>query len=321
MWEVRISHPGLNKFRVVKAANRRDAEAKAAMQLRAWDEQWQRLQQAQARREQREAADNKKEIGEQEAEGRTHEVEQEIAALNNLLRDGLGHVYRADWSQFKDHSTYPVPEPPNPQPISAPIEPRREAFSGGLNWFTRLIPTIREKGMAEAEREFRAAYSEWQAAMTDVARRNEVRLAQYQRELEDWNTAKRAWLEDQTRRNAAVDEKQSAYMRCEPQAVSEFCETVLNESEYPETFPSGFRLEYIGHTRQLVVDYWLPSIKAIPNAKSYRYVATKDEIQSIEVSESWRNKTYDSVLYQISLRTLYELFQSDEAGALDSVVF
>jgi restriction system protein len=27
------------------------------------------------------------------------------------------------------------------------------------------------------------------------------------------------------------------------------------------------------------------------------------------------------VLYQIALRTLYELFQSDEAGALDSVVF
>jgi len=41
----------------------------------------------------------------------------------------------------------------------------------------------------------------------------------------------------------------------------------------------------------------------------------------VAVADSWLNKTYDSVLYQIALRTMYELFQSDEAQALDAVVF
>lgn len=55
--------------------------------------------------------------------------------------------------------------------------------------------------------------------------------------------------------------------------------------------------------------------------KEYKYVATRDEIQEVFVSESWLNRTYDSVLYQIALRSLYELFQADVAEALDSIVF
>jgi restriction system protein len=39
------------------------------------------------------------------------------------------------------------------------------------------------------------------------------------------------------------------------------------------------------------------------------------------VSEAWLNRTYDSVLYQIALRSLYELFQADAAAAIDSIVF
>jgi hypothetical protein len=33
------------------------------------------------------------------------------------------------------------------------------------------------------------------------------------------------------------------------------------------------------------------------------------------------NRTYDDVLYQITLRTIYELFQSDSVDALTAVVF
>lgn len=39
------------------------------------------------------------------------------------------------------------------------------------------------------------------------------------------------------------------------------------------------------------------------------------------LSEAWLNRTYDSVLYQIALRSLYELFQADAAGTIDFIVF
>ncbi len=146
-------------------------------------------------------------------------------------------------------------------------------------------------------------------------------MEEYQRQVADWEAKKESWLRDQEERNAAIDNRRATYLRCEPSAVVEYCEMVLNASEYPETFPSGFELDYIAETRMLVLDYSLPYIEALPKFKAYRYVATRDEIQPAAVGDSWLNKTYDVVLYQIALRTMYELFQSDEAQALDAAVF
>jgi restriction system protein len=110
-------------------------------------------------------------------------------------------------------------------------------------------------------------------------------------------------------------------MSLDASTIVEYCEAVLNVSEYPETFPSGFELDFIAETRMLVLDYSLPALEALPRVKAYRYVATRDEIQPVAVADAWLNRTYDLVLYQIALRTLYELFQSDAAKAVDAAVF
>jgi len=73
--------------------------------------------------------------------------------------------------------------------------------------------------------------------------------------------------------------------------------------------------------RTIVVDYCLPALKALPTLKEVKYIATRDAFQEEHVSEAWLNRTYDSVLYQIALRSLYELFQADVASAIDSIVF
>jgi len=195
------------------------------------------------------------------------------------------------------------------------------AYPPKLNWLTGLLTPIREKRMAEAEQRFQAAHSAWRVKRGEVEGWNKRQMEGYQRRVADWEAKKASWLRDQEERNATIDNKRATYLRCEPSAVVEYCEMVLNASEYPETFPSGFELDYIAETRMLVLDYSLPYIEALPKFKAYRYVATRDEIQPAAVGDSWLNKTYDVVLYQIALRTMYELFQSDEAQALDAAVF
>ena len=96
---------------------------------------------------------------------------------------------------------------------------------------------------------------------------------------------------------------------------------VLSRSEYPDGFPADASVDFIEDTRTVVVDYCLPDISALPTLKEVKYVATRGAFQEVHVTEAWLNRTYDSVLYQIALRSLYELFQSDTAGAIDCVVF
>lgn len=321
MWEIRISHPGLNKFRLVRGPTQYDAEAKANMQMKAWDEQWQRVQQANSRQQQREQAAHNKQLRKQLGEEKNTEAEREIAALDCLLRDGAEKDNRVHWSNLKDLSSYPVTSPIIPAPTSLPTEPRRDSFPPDLNWFTRLFPAIRDKRAAEAEARFFAAFSTWQRKKADIEQKNKAQHKQYECEIAAWETAKESWLADQKKRNDAIDDKQALYLQREPHAVIEYCEMVLSSSEYPDSFPSSFELDYVADTRMLVVEYSLPSIEALPTNKGYRYIANRDEIQPIAVSESWLNRTYDSVLYQIALRSLFEFFQSDEAAALDSIVF
>jgi len=321
VWEVRVSHPGLNKFRVVRGVTKSEAELKAALQQKAWDEQWQRTQGIRGRQLEREKLAQNKELRKLLAEEQTEQAEGAIAALENLLHGAVTNDHRLDWSKLKDHSKYPAPKPSAPQAMSIPSEPLRMEFLPNLNWFTRLVTPLREKRMAEAEQRFQAAHSTWRAARAETEKSNKRQMEEHGRQVADWEAKKASWLKDQQGRNTAIDDKQATYMRCDQSAVEEYCEMVLNASEYPETFPSGFELDYIAETRMLVLDYSLPAIEALPTVKAYRYVAARDEIQPVSVADSWLNKTYDSVLYQIALRTLYEMFQSDEANALDAAVF
>jgi len=321
MWEVRVSHPGLHKFRVIKAQNKSDLDRKAAEQIAAWDVQWANVQLARARQAARDAQAYTKEQGRLMAEERTTEAERRMAALDALLQDAVGKDHRVKWSALKDHSPYQVPTPEKPAPLPAPPEPRRESFPDGLNSFTRAIPSIRKKRTAMAEQAFRSAKSAWQAACADVERKNRETAAQYERDLQAWNSSRSDWLRHQQKGNDALDATQAAYMRCDRDAVVDYCERVLHGSPYPDGFPSSFDSDYVPETRTLVVDYALPPISALPTAKAFKYVLARNQIQLVPVSESWCDKTYDSVLYQIALRTLYETFQSDEASAFDSVVF
>jgi restriction system protein len=295
MWEVRVTHPGLHKFRVVKGVTKQEADLKAALQVKVWNEQWEHVQLARARQRGREQAAHNKELKKLLVEEQTKEAEEAISAVENLLRNGVARDCRVEWSNLKDHSDYPEPKPAKPQPLRAPSEPLRLAFAPKLNWFTGLISPIREKRLAEADQRFRAAHSAWRAEKAKTEESNRRSLDQYEHQLADWETRKATWLEEQRKRNSSMDEKQASYLRSDPRAIEDYCEMVLNASEYPAEFPSAFELDYIAETRMLVVDYSLPTIQALPSAKAYRYIATRDEIQPVAVAESWLNRTYDSV--------------------------
>jgi restriction system protein len=321
MWRIQISHQGLKKFRVITGVTQAEAEEKAAWQQRAWDQQWQEVRRKREIQGQREKTARDKEERKLLAEKQTEEAEEAIAALDNLLHNAAGRNHRVDWSKLRDHTNFPVPSPKMPPPVPVPPEPLHMGYIPQLTWLARLITPIRDRLMAQAERRFHAAHSAWRAAKRDAEERNKQQLEQHERALADWESAKSTWLRDQEERNAKINEKRANYISREAPAVVEYCEMVLNDSQYPDTFPSGFELDYIAETRMLVLDYSLPALDALPKFKAHRYVATRDEIQPVAVADSWLNKTYDLVLYQIALRTLYELFQSDAANALDAAVF
>ena len=57
----------------------------------------------------------------------------------------------------------------------------------------------------------------------------------------------------------------------------------------------------------------------MPKLKEEKYVKSRDELVEIFLSESEVSKLYDSLIYQITLRTMK--YESDVINAIDSIVF
>lgn len=123
------------------------------------------------------------------------------------------------------------------------------------------------------------------------------------------------------RQHAEIDAFRAEYEAAEPDAVISYFDLVLSASTYPDGFPQAYRLAYVPESRQLVIEYELPSVDVVPTVKSYKYVKSGDTVNQTARPASVVKSAYAEVLAQVTLRTLHEVFEADRGRHVDTVVF
>jgi len=121
--------------------------------------------------------------------------------------------------------------------------------------------------------------------------------------------------------HAEVDAFQREFFAGSPSAIVEYFTMVLASSSYPDGFPQHAKLAYVPESKQLVVEYDLPTLDIIPAVGSYKYVKAKDEVTETARPLTQRKTLYSSVIAQVTLRSLKELFKADRRGYLETIVF
>lgn len=149
----------------------------------------------------------------------------------------------------------------------------------------------------------------------------ELEINKWKSELAEWEKRKEAFFQKQKEFNDKIDEMKNSYLNQNIDSITEYCEMVLNNSDYPETFPKNFELEYNPDNKILIVEYELPSINCFPKIKEIKYIAARKELKESYISESQLNKLFDEAMYKITLRTLHELFEADSANAIEAISF
>ena len=323
MWEKRISHPGLKTFRKITGSDPATVELMAKLQLERWEDRWAKIELSNRKRKKEEeaakASSQKKEL----ALRRTREAEQRQKALEKILRDGIEVDSVLDWEKLKDRSAFLEPQPPGKTPIAAEPEPKKDAseFRVVLGLLDRLIPSRRSRKMAEAELRFLSAKRDWVLKNQQIRDANTKQQIEYEASLRQWIARRTLHAATLAGQHTEVEAKKASYEAKDPDGLIEYWSHLLFASEYPEGFPKSFSLDYVSTTETLVVDYALPDIESLPKLKELKYVAVRDELKEVLVSDVWLNRTYESVLYQICLRTVHEIFQSDVVNAVALVVF
>ena len=323
MWEKRIFHPQLKTFRVIRGNDKATVELRADLQMEAWNARWQKLEAAASKKAMEEAAARisfqKKDL----ALKRTREAGERLAALTRLLADGLEIDHVLDWEKLKDRSAFPEPKPEPPKATPAPPAPRADSpsFSPRMTWLDRLVPSRRSRRAAEASRRYAEAQAEWSMKDQQILVANARQQANYEVKLKDWNAREMLHAETLAGQHTEVDAARAAYEAAKADGLIEYWSHVLFASEYPVGFPKSFALDYVAETRTVVIEYELPDIECLPRLRELKYIASRDELREVNVSDAWLNRTYDDVLYQVCLRTVHEILQSDVLNAASSVVF
>jgi restriction system protein len=171
-----------------------------------------------------------------------------------------------------------------------------------------------ESALRQAEEEYQVEMERWTAAENE-------RNSKLQALRENYENEKAAFELKRGQRNAEVTEFEDAYKSGDPEAILSYNNMVLERSEYPDGFPQEFRLAYTPESKQLVVEYELPSVKVVPVVTEYRYVKTKDEITEKPRKQGEIKELYQDIVAAVALRTIHEVLEADQSGHLEVVCF
>jgi restriction system protein len=158
-------------------------------------------------------------------------------------------------------------------------------------------------------------------ALPRTIKNNADRELLFNQSVSTFDNRKSEFEEGKQRDNEALENIKALYKRKDPKAIEEYCDLVLNSSEYPDYFPQNWLLEYRKENRIAIVEYSLPSPEQLPTVESYKYLKSRDEVSEKALTQAVRKKLFDGVIYQICIRTIHELFEADVVNALGAVAF
>ena len=181
MYQSEVSHKGLNKYRIVKAATQYELDQKTRALMAQWDEQWARIVEREERKKNDEdSVSYAKELSQQAADVQT--------AMDEILKNSL-HPDALDLNDLKDHSKFPEAHPKRPTLSKVPNEPHRsdDKYNPQPSFFTRLS----KKKMVEFEAfhtaEFEHDFEEWLKDKASIEQNNHLKTQKYELSVEQWD--------------------------------------------------------------------------------------------------------------------------------------
>jgi len=92
-------------------------------------------------------------------------------------------------------------------------------------------------------------------------------------------------------------------------------------SSYPFSCSKKLDPEYNPETKILIVEYFLPNKESMPTLKELKYIKKDDKYKEIRITETQRNKLFDSLMYQLTLRLISAQFKTDTENKISLICF
>lgn len=326
----------LQKEKILKAYELYDLEHKVETQFIDWSR--------------KEGELRKKESIELSVEQRNQSYQKDLQDIDNILLYTLSINNAIDWNSLKEVNTFTKSKPlprafdklsdwelkNKPTLLALPQEPQPIDYMPHLSLIEKLYLPLKRKKEEECARRFKQDYEEWVESVAQIKEQNDTLLEIYhekkqekekdyhdrdEKEIKDWENEKDKFYMSQQLHNTSVDAFKEKYIKYDKKAIEKYCELVLNNSKYPDFISKKFTLEFNQESRLLIVEYQLPDISHFPTKKECKYIKHKGEYKVTFISSLELDKIYEKALYDITLRSIHELYEADVINAIQLINF
>ena len=250
-----------------------------------------------------------------EATAKTAAVDRQIATLQALLRESLSRDPRIDLATLHRRAKVPPLElgqlaRPLPAPQWTDFEPEPpRAFGrmfGGQARYEAACEQAR-RAFARAQADHRHQEAQRHRQVSEARQAHDRQAAEAQRQVDA--------------HNAHVDQLEAGLRQHDRHAVSEYVQIVLDRSPYPAQFPARRSAGYVPESSLLAIEWYLPLVDVVPKFKTFRHIKTRKVIEPTLRPVPEVRQLYQSVIAQIALRTLREIFAASPEDLISTVVF
>jgi len=259
-----------------------------------------------------------------------------VDTLKDFLSPAGEMDVSVDWEESKRTSKqeHKLPDRPDEPELKAiPREPGRDdaRFDPNYGILDYLLPYRKRQKREEMEERFERLHSEWEEEKRQIEAENERLRAEHRKRLKEWKSEKQDVKEKRREAVEAVEKLRKNYRAGNREAVEEIVTEILSGIPYPspvafrklkDVFDGEIEATYKPEAGVLIVDRSIPPPEEIPRRKKIKYVKSRDTFKGKDLSKRDFNQLYESIPYQIALRTAYEVFSLDvdEGGVIETVV-
>lgn len=271
--------------------------------------------------------------------------------ITNILNHTLNINDAVDWNTLYDKTEFTEPNPTKYlrheiAKVEIPVEPKLKElrsvpiyddYAPKFNLLDYIFPFLKNRKKIKADEYFDIAYSNWESECNKLEKINNELIDNYNesklfynKKIEEvknrvaekeklWLKRKEEFYSNREISNSKVDELKNLFQNGDEGAIEEYFEIVLNNSSYPDCFPKSFTINYSSTNKLLLVNYDLPPIDKLPNIREIKFI--NGEFKDYYFSDSQMESLFDLTMYNICIRTIHELFESDVNNYIDFVCF
>ena len=286
-----------------------------------------------------------------EAESLTKKAIKDLKNVEDILLLTLDIDDAIDWEQLKDKTTFQIetPEvklknnlltikkPKKSSSLNNPPKPDLLQFQPIFSFVDKLFKSKKAAKNNIANTKYEEAIAVWEMQCAEIENKNKSindkflnDIAKYEievqkatdkniDEIKKWEIIRGDFILNQNQTNDKVEVMKEMYLKLNADSIVEYCDLVLSNSVYPESFPKSFEIDYNPESKILIVEYSLPSIEQLPTLNEVKVI--KGELKEYHISDAQRARMFDLTMYNITLRTIHELFEADKANAIDAISF